>query len=294
MWKKRGILIATVVSMMVLGTGVAYAADEQPPDGVRAAGKIVDVDLGASSFTIDTLRKGELTVIVSDTTQFRSREGEIEDLADLEAGMPVIVAGKLGSSGEILAEVVAVGKPGERPMRFRYRGEITGVAPNDGTFTLKTLAGEEVEINVGDRTRFISRDDSIEGIDDLEAGMLALVQGLKGTGGELNALLVAAGNAEDRPDVRAIGVITTIENRSFTLETRQGRSLKFEVDDSTKYRSRDGSVTSFEDLEVGMKAVVVGDEIDGGHYKAIAVGAGVPQGGPQGERPVQAPAGPGV
>jgi len=294
MWKKRGILIAVVVSMMVWGTGVAYAADEQPPGGERAAGKIVNIDLGASSFTINTLRKGELTVIVSDTTQFRSREGEIEGLADLEAGMPVIVAGIPGSSGEILAEVVAVGKPGERPTRFRYRGEITGVAPDDGTFTLKTLVGEEVEIRVGDRTRFRSRDGSIQGIDDLEVGMLALVQGLKGSGGELNSLLVAAGNAEDRPDVRAIGVITAIENRSFTLETRQGRSLMFEVDDSTKYRSRDGSVTSFEDLEVGMKAVVAGDEIDTGHYKAIAVGAGAPQGALQGERPGQAPAGPGI
>jgi hypothetical protein len=179
-------------------------------------------------------------------------------------------------------------------MRFRYRGEITGVAPDDGTFTLKTPAGEEVEITVGDRTRFRSRDDSIQGIDDLEVGMLALVQGMKGSGGELNALLVAAGNAEDRPDVRAIGVITAIGSRSFTLETRQGRSLSFEVDDSTNYRSRDGSVTSFEDLEVGMKAIVVGDEIDAGHYKAIVVGAGVPQGAPQGERPSQAPAGPGV
>src|SRR3990170_4746031 len=291
MWKKRGILIAAVASLMVLSTGVAYAADEQPPDGVRAAGKVVNVDLGASSFTIDTLRKGELTVIVSDTTQFRSREDDIEGLDDLEEGMPVIVAGMPGSSGEILADVVAVGKPGERPTRFRHRGEITGVAPDDGTFTLKTLAGEEVEIHVGDRTRFRSRDDSIQGIDDLESGMLAHVQGLKGPGGELNALLVAVGNPEDRPDVRAIGEITAIENQSFTLETRNGRSLTFEVDDSTKYHSRDGSVTSFDDLEVGMKAVVVGDEIDEGQYKAIAVGAGAPQGAPQGERPVPAPAG---
>jgi hypothetical protein len=53
-------------------------------------------------------------------------------------------------------------------------------------------------------------------------------------------------------------------------------------------------VTSFEDLEVGMKAVVAGDEIDTGHYKAIAVGAGAPQGALQGERPGQAPAGPGI
>jgi hypothetical protein len=294
MLKKRGLLVAAVLGLLVLGTGVAYAAGEQPPDGLRAGGKITDIDLGASSFTIETLRNGELTVIVSDSTQFHSREGDIQGLEDLEVGMPVHVAGKPGSTGEVLADVVAVGKPGERQDRFRFRGEITDVAASDGSFTLKTLEGEKVEIHVSDRTRFRGRDDSIQGIEDLEVGMLSQVQGLKGPEGKLNALLVGAGAPGDRPDVRAIGEISTIGDRSFTLENRQGRSLTFKVDESTKYRSRDGAATSFEDLEVGMKAVVTGDEIGEGSYKAIMVGVGVPQAAP--ERRPQTPlqTGPGV
>jgi hypothetical protein len=296
MLRKQGLLIIAVVTALVMGTGVGYAADEQPPAGLRAAGKITGIDLGGSTFTMETLRKGELTVVVTGTTEFRSPGGEVQGLEDLETGMPVVVGGQLNSDGDLLANVVGVARPGALASRFRARGEITNVAPSDGVFTLRTRADEELEIHVSEQTRFLSRDGDIQGIEDLEVGMLAQVQGVKGPAVQLNALRVAAGSPEDRPGIRAMGQISAIGDDSFTLETRQGRSITFEVDESTKYRSRDGRVTSFDDLEVGMKAAVAGDQIAGGAYKAVVVGVGAPQdtsdGSPQAAPP--GPGGPGV
>jgi hypothetical protein len=279
MLKKPSLLIVAVLSMLALAASVAYAADDQPA-GPRAAGKVTGIDLAANTFTIETLRTGELTVVVTETTQFRSRAGDVQGLGDLEDGMPVVVAGQYGSEGELLADVVAVGKPGDRVSRFRARGEITSVAISDGVFTLRTRADGVLEIHVSDRTRVLGRDGSVQGVEDLEIGMLAQVQGLKGPEGQLHALRVAAGSPDDRPDIRATGQIASIGNDSFTLETRQGRSITFEVDESTQYRSRDAGVISFDDLEIGMTAVVAGDQVADGKYKAVAVGVGAPQRAP--------------
>lgn len=294
MLKRQGLLIAAVLSVLISGAGVAYAAGEQPPAALRAAGKVTGIDLGASSFTIETLRDDELTVVVTDGTQFRSRTGEIQGLEDLEQGMPVVVAGERDAQGELVADVVGVGTPGDRVSRFRAGGEVTRISVSEGVFTLKTRADKELEIQVSDRTRFLSRDNSVQSIDDLDVGMLAQVQGLKGPEGQLHALRVAVGSPGDRPDIRATGQITAIADSSFSLETRQGRTFTFAVDATTRYRSRDGSMTSFDDLEVGMTVTVAGDELDDGKYRAIMIGVASSQRTPSGTAQAPEPLNPGV
>jgi hypothetical protein len=274
MSKKQNLLIITVLALLTMGTGVAYAGDDQPPAGHGAAGRIGAIDLSADTFALETMRQGELAIRVTESTEFRSRAGDIEGIEDLEAGMPVVVAGQLGADGELTADVVGLRRPAVRPARFQVRGQITSVDVSDQTFTLKDPAGREFEIRVGERTRFVSRDDSITGIDDLQVGMLAQVQGLRGLAGRLDALRVAAGSAEGRPHIRPIGEITDIGDDSFTMNTRQGRSLTLLVDEMTRYRSRDGSVNSFKDLKVGITVAVAADEMSDGTYKAIVVGVG--------------------
>ena len=147
--------------------------------------------------------------------------------------------------------------------RFRYAGEITGVVPGQGTFTLLTRAGEELEFQTSDRTHYRSPDGSVQDINDLKQGMKALVAGFKDEG-VLNALLVAAGNPEDRPDHprldgRAAGRVESIGDRSFTLLTRRGELLTLKVTDDTHFKG----IGSFEELEVGMQAAVGAKETDG-------------------------------
>ena len=148
--------------------------------------------------------------------------------------------------------------------RFRYAGEITGVVPGQGTFTLLTRAGEELEFQTSDRTHYRSPDGSVEDIHDLKQGMKALVAGIK-KDGVLQALLVAAGNPEDRPDrprvdLRVVGRVESKGDRSFTLLTRSSERLSFKVTDDTHFKG----IGSFEELEVGMQAAVGAKETDGG------------------------------
>ena len=62
------------------------------------------------------------------------------------------------------------------------------------------------------------------------------------------------------PKVRVLGDVTAInpDENTFSLKTRQGEDLRFLVIDRTKFRSPDGSLNGLEDMEVGMKALVVG------------------------------------
>ena len=150
-----------------------------------------------------------------------------------------------------------------RHERFRYAGEITGVEAGQGTFTLLTRAGEELEFQTSDRTHYRSPDGSVQDIHDLKQGMKALVAGIKEEGA-LSALLVAAGDPADRPDrprvdVRAAGRVESVGDRSFTLMTRRGELLTIKVTEDTHYKG----ISSFDDLEVGMFAAVGAKEADG-------------------------------
>lgn len=170
------------------------------------------------------------------------------------------------SSGEI----VAAGDLQERPELVRHLGEITGVVPGQGTFTLLTRNGQELEFATSERTRFRSRDGSVEDIHDLKKGMHALVGAVVQGDGSLLALVVAAGNPQPRPelDLRAVGEVIAVGGGSFTLQTRGGEQLTLAVDQNTKYKG----IASFDQLQVGMLAAVGAVETDSG-FLAIWVGA---------------------
>ncbi|MEE8567620.1 MAG: DUF5666 domain-containing protein [Anaerolineales bacterium] len=156
-----------------------------------------------------------------------------------------------------------------------FKGDITKVVPGQGSFTLKTQEGEVISFLTNDRTRFVSRDGSVTDIHDLKKGMIALVGAVEKEEGSLMAIFVAAADFPDRPvDVRVGGQIIYLGERSFTIETRGGDRMTFSVDGSTRYRSRDGSVEGFDDLQVGMIAIVGAKELRNGELKAVWVGVG--------------------
>ncbi|MEK7683125.1 MAG: DUF5666 domain-containing protein, partial [Chloroflexota bacterium] len=101
--------------------------------------------------------------------------------------------------GALQALLVAVGEPKDRPEILKFKGEITGIVPGQGTFTLMTREGEELEFQTSERTKFRSRDGSVQDIHDLKKGMLALVGAIEQEDGTLLALVVGVGNPEDRP-----------------------------------------------------------------------------------------------
>jgi hypothetical protein len=254
------------------------ATPEQLPDLMRLKGEVEGV--GENYFTLLTEEGRSLTINVIDRTRFRSRDGEVTTLSDLEPGMVAIVTAADTEDNGIVALVVAAGTPGGdiRDRVFRTSGEITGVVPGQETFTVQTKEGDSIAFITGERTKFRSRDGSVTGIHDLKRGMFAMVGAIKMEDGTNQALVVLAGSPEDRPErpkvVNATGKIVSLGSNSFTIETRSGDQKTFSVDGSTKYKSRDGSVNSFGDLEAGMIAIVMGRDLGNGELLAVIVGAG--------------------
>jgi hypothetical protein len=276
-------LVIAVEDDELIARVVAAANLDDLPERVRAMGEIVAIELVERSFVLQKRDGERLTFKVDENTQFRSRDGSIQSLEDLEVGMLSLVIGVKQGDGVLIAKTVAAGYREDLPPNLRtFKGEISNVVPGQGTFTLTTSDGSSVTFQTSDRTRFRSRDSSIADIHDLKKGMVAFVAAQEGEDGGWLALLVAAGDPQDHPgdpkiDVRRMGKISSLGERSFTIQTRNGDAFTFSVDGSTKFRSRDGSVDSFDDLQIGMIAIVGAKELGNGQLKAVWVGVGQPK-----------------
>ena len=275
----RTIIVGQERGDVTINASVVFAATpEELPDIMRLKGEVVSV--GGDNFTLRTEDGRSLTINIIERTHFRSRNEKVTKLSDLEPGMVALVAAVDTEDNGIVALVVAAGIPGGdiRDRIFRTTGEITGVVPGQDTFTVQSNEGENITFVTGERTKFRSRDGSVTGIHDLKRGMLTMVGGIKMEDGTNQARVVLAGNPEDRPErpnvVSASGNIVSLGGNSLTIETRSGEQKSFSVDGSTKYKSRDGSVNSFGDLEVGMIAIVAGRDLGNGELLAVVVGAG--------------------
>jgi hypothetical protein len=134
--------------------------------------------------------------------------------------------------------------------------------------------GEEFELSTNERTKFHSRDGSVQDIHDLKTGMFAMVGAVRQDDGQLLALVVGVGNPEDRPklDVTALGTVVDKGGNSFTIEKRNGEQISFSVGDETHYKGIGG----FGDLQAGMMAAVGAKESSDG-LQAVFVGARNPE-----------------
>jgi hypothetical protein len=275
----RGAGILSLV--LTLALPAAASAQEDSPSRFRAGGEVTAVDMGASAFTLQPREGDELTIQVTENTVFHSWGGEIEGLEDMQSGMRALVRGWVTEEGDHVARGVAVGDPADRPELERYGGTVSSVVPGQDTFSVELRDGGEMAFQTNDRTRFRSRDGSVDGLEDLKKGMLVRVGALPQEGGGHLALVVLAGNPEDRPgrqaDVRRVGRIVSLGHNEMTIETRSGEQITFSVDGSTVYKSRGGTIDSFDDLEEGMIAAVGAKDIGNGKLKAIWVAAGHPR-----------------
>jgi hypothetical protein len=267
---REGHLIALLVAAVEAG---------DLPELQRVRGIFSSINMEEGSFQLK-MEDGEVQEFdVGYRTRYRSRDGSIHGLSDIEPGMLGSVVAILREEQAPLALWVGVGGFAEQRERFTVIGEIINVVPGQGTFELESRNGDILLFSVIERTKFRSRDGSMDDIHDLKKGMHALVVGLRnGEDGQI-ALGIAAGYPDDvralsEWDVRALGRISSINDQSFTIESRNQGSLTFFVNSSTIYKSRNGSVGDFEDLQVGMIAAVIAEEMGDGTYNAIIVGAG--------------------
>jgi hypothetical protein len=255
---------------------VAAGEVDKEREIIRSKGEIIDVDVIAETFSLRRPDGTVLTFQIGERTKYRSRDGSIKGLEDLKPGMFALVVGVKLEDGSVLALLVAAGEMKDKPVIKQFRGEIAGVVPGQGTFSLLGLDGEMRTFETIDRTVFRSRDGEIKDIHDLKKGMKAMVGAVEKEDGTLIALVVGVWKEKDPPGdiVSAAGRIVVIGKHEFTIEKRDGRHMIFSVDGSTIYKSRDGSVTEFDDLELGMVAVVRARRLGNDKLKAFWVGAG--------------------
>ena len=229
-----------------------------PTQYQRARGEVTAV--GASSFTLNTPQGEALTFQVDGSTQYF---GEVQSMADLQAGMQAGVAAKKLDDGTLLAVAVRV-----KVERVRHAGEVTAVGGT--SLTLETRQGEMFTFDVDANTKFLSRDGSVDSLSDVAVGMIAVVSAKQLEDGSYLAVRVAA---HERPlvDLKVAGKVSAVDTSSFTIKARSGQLYTFQVDENTHFRSRHGKVNSLEDLKTGMVVGVGAQEMESGQYLALAV-----------------------
>ena len=155
-----------------------------------------------------------------------------------------------------------------------HAGIVTNVDAAANEFSIENRAGEIVTFMVNPATKFLSRNGDLESFDDLTVGMAV---GVKAVGNDQGVLVAKAVFYIDPAMLaakRAGGEVIAVGDRSFTIKTRNGEELTFQVDENTRFKSRDGSLDGLEDLEVGMKVGVIYIETEDGTLLAKGVGTG--------------------
>ena len=228
-------------------------------------GKVIDVNISAGKFSIETPDGNELRFFVDEKTRYG---GQISTLEELEVGMGAGVAYTEHSEGKLIAVGLIAGNA---PDLIKARGEVTAVDANLGKFEIVTAEGARMRFFVDEKTRYQGQ---LSSLDEMQVGWQAGVAAKDGEDGTLTAVLVIAGV---RPEtIRAQGLIVGLDAAAgkFRLEKGDGTVLTFFVNENTSYK---GQVEGIRDLEEGMRAGVGGYEDQDGKLIARVVAAGYPQ-----------------
>jgi hypothetical protein len=249
---------AAIILALVAGAWLTvdvFAKDNNNKDRLRSAKKRLGqvTVVSDQQFTIQRLDGQEVTFLVDEETRFRSRSETELNMGDLQVDQWVLSAGKKNESGEWIARLVVLMPDEFDPtMLSAATGKISEVDQNDMTFALTDRQGEAASFIVNDETRFSG---GVQDFSDLETGMLARVGSKQQDDGSELALAVKA----NFPVKKYRGEITDINlsANTFTLSLRSGdQNLTFKVDEMTKFKGKEDSIGSLQDLQTGMMAVV--------------------------------------
>ena len=260
-------IVSVLIVALLAGVWVSSEAMAQSnnPDGDgrlkrllaarRGLGQVSSI--GEDQFTVDKRNGETLTFLVNEETRFFDKDRTQLEFDDLTIGRWVIVAGPENETGEHVARLVVLLPEDFDPSNLAGSlGRIIAVDQAAKQFSLETRQGEEKTFDVNEETRYIGGADELS---DLQVEMPVLVKALEQTDGSLLAQVVGT-----RRDMRRhVGEITAIDEtaQNLTLKLRQGeREMTFSVDENTRFRGKEGELTSLGDLKVGMVAIVTVQE----------------------------------
>jgi hypothetical protein len=276
MVSRIGKSLLLLLALILATTGIVYAEEDTPQKRLRFLGEITSVDPQTHTFSLHSRSDEDLRFSTTEETQFRSRDGSIQSLEDLSPGMKALVVAYRGEGGALIASIIAAGEVGDIEDIRHYKGIIASVDLESNSFGLHMEDGRNQRFVVGDRTRYKSRDGSINGLEDLEAGMVAHVAAIERENQAPFALMVAAGKTVEKPErFRVHGKISAInlDRQTFDVVAKDGNVQTFQVVERTKFRSRDGSIVELADLKEGMHTLVVAVNESEGASIALLVAA---------------------
>ena len=190
-------LAATVASAAMAAPSQTERLDPPNPPGPRGgpgrgplwgpphlAGEITEI--GDDQFTVTTANNNEVTIEVSELTSYL---GALDSFSDLEVGLDVAVVGHRSGEGSLVARVVATRD--DLPFGTRLGGEVTAVGAD--TLTIETPRGETFVFDVTADTDFLSRENAVLGLGDIEVGNHVMVFFEQSSSGGLAANVILVG-----------------------------------------------------------------------------------------------------
>jgi preprotein translocase subunit YajC len=270
---KKFLIPVIAALLLALAAGVWTFADASAQDLgpmgrqrklPRLLGQVTDV--AADQFTIQTKAGQERSFRFDETTRFVDPQKQELSAEDLQVGswVGILVARKSGEPP--LARAVIILPADFDPANWAIlRGKVTGVDVPGNAFSLEDKDGQVTTLKVDADTKFTGQ---VGGLADLQVGMHAQARAEKQSTGDLLAKSVRAGMPSDQ---RFLGKVTAIDEQAFTIQTRKGESITFQVTEETRFRSRKGLVSGLEDLEVGMPVGVGAEDLGNGQYQALVV-----------------------
>jgi len=260
----KKVLLPFMAALLITAafSGTALAAEESPPEPIKARGDVLEVDTAAEKFRIKRPDGTIMTFFVNEDTHFR---GDLESLEGLQVGWKAGVAARDGEDGKLWARLVIAGEPVDR---IRVKGEITQVDPGGGSYRLMKPDGTELSFLVDERTRYQGQVSSLE---DLQVGWKTAVVAREIDQGSLMTTLLVAGNAPDLHKSR--GIITDVDSGAgmFEIKKPDGKVVSYQVDEKTRYR---GQLSSLEEMQEGWHAGVAAKTDQDGGLVAVLVIAG--------------------
>lgn len=259
--------------LLALGAGVWLYADaaaqERAPLGRRRAlpgalGQVTAV--AAQEFTIHTKAGQQRAFRIDDATRFVDPQKQQLSPQDLQTGgwVAVLVARNTGKPP--LARLVVILPQDFDPANWSgMRGRLTAVDVSGSAFTLENKDGQATIVKVDANTKYRGQ---VTALADLQVGMLAQAAAEVQDNGDLLAVTVRAGFPSGR---RFLGKVTAVADQSFTIQTRQGETITFQVTPETRFRSRKGVVANLDDLKEGMPVAVGAEHLGDGQYQALTV-----------------------
>ncbi|MEJ2758049.1 MAG: DUF5666 domain-containing protein [Anaerolineales bacterium] len=215
--------------------------------GVRAIGEVTQVNNGQGTFEILS-RAGETVAFgVDENTRYG---GLFSGFEDLEKGLNVVVLAWEQEDGTLLAKLV--GARNLEDIRFdKTGGKITAIGSS--SLTILSRQQEERTFIVTDETRFFSRDNMAQSLDDLQVGLPVIIMIEKdGSPDEAAGVVVLDEAILNLERVR--GEVQSAGGSHLTLSV-DGETFNFTVDENTRIRGR--GIEDLNDLKNGMKAGVL-------------------------------------